>query len=480
MTMTEKFVSRVFAALIPAVAVLTCTACRKTVTIDSAESLLSSIQVSAAKDNALRYYADMEFSAPCSVRINYWISSDPSSVRSTRTLECDGNSGRVPIMFVKADTPYTFTVTLSYEGKEYTTRDSFDFTTKPLPLGVPEYSVDESFPHELKLPGYILHGQASSPTGYLVFTDTDGNVVWYQDFDEAVRHFHFDPASRTFVVLTGFKNSLSDVKFQRFCNKFVRIDLEGNILEEWKTSSSNVEFPHHDIKLLDDGTMVILHGVAKNYDLSSIGGDFSVDVYGDGFTVFDRNGSERFSWDTSRELDPVRDTYLDVLEKYYDLVHANSVSKDNEGNYYFTLNNLNELWKIDGKTGDVLYRIGDYGNVTIPENGYTSGIHSSVPLSPDKVLVFDNGSRSGVSRALVYDIDTSAKTAVVALSVPLPSSLSSTDRSNVELINDGRMLFFGSTAGRCCVFTDLEGNILKVIRRKGISYRTHYFNAVEY
>ena len=448
--------------------------------IDEASDVLSAINLSQAPDNVLRFYVDLEFSSPCSFKVDYWESDDPSTKKSTREFESTGKAGRAVIMFIKPATNYTFNVTVTSNGHSFTTDKDYSFTTRDLPNGVPTYSINTNYPNTLDLPGYILHGQASSPTGFLVFTDTNGTVVWYQDFDEAVRHFHFDRKSRTIVVLKGFKNSLSDVKFQRFCNSCIRIDLEGNILEEWKTSSSNIEYPHHDIKVDEDGNLVILHGVSKNYDLTSIGGGSSVDVFHDGFTILSPGGQKLFTWDTSETVDPVNDKYLNTLETYYDLVHANSVSWDVEGNYYFTLNNLNELWKIDGKTGKVLYRVGDNGNIAIPDNAYTSGIHSSVPLAPDKILVFDNGSRLRISRALVYDVDAAAGTATVGMSVSIPSELSSTDRSNVEIIDGGSKLFFGSTAGRCCVFTDKDGSILRVINRAGISYRTHYFSTIEY
>lgn len=448
--------------------------------IESASDVLSAIQLSQAPDNVLRYYVDLEFSSPCSYRVDYWESANPSIKRSTREFESTGKTGRAVIMFIKPGTDYSFNVTVVSGGQSYTTDKDYSFTTRNLPNGVPTYTINTNYPNTLDLPGYILHGQASSPTGYLVFTDTTGTVVWYQDFDEAVRHFYFDPKSRTIVVLKGFKNSLSDVKFQRFCNNYVRIDLEGNILEEWKTSASNIEYPHHDIKLMEDGSLVILHGVSRNYDLTSIGGGSSVDVFHDGFTVLGPDGQKLFTWDTSGTVDPVNDKYLNTLETYYDLVHANSVSWDTEGNYYFTLNNLNELWKIDGKTGEVLYRVGDNGNIAIPEDAHTSGIHSSVPLAPDKILVLDNGSKTRISRALVYNVDAAAGTATVGMSVSIPSELSSTDRSNVEIIDNGSKLFFGSTAGRCCVFTDKDGKILRVINRTGVSYRTHYFSTIEY
>lgn len=454
--------------------------CSKTGPADSIGDVLSSVSLSENDDNVLRFDVNLKFKIPCSFRLEYWETSNPASKRSTREYVSRGTSGNATLMFVKPSTDYLFSVSVTADGRTFTTDKPFDFSTKELPIGVPTYSVAGAYPHDAVIPGYILHGQASSPTGYLVFTDTDGNVVWYQDFDMAVRHFSFDPKSGTFVILAGFKHSLSDIKFQRFCSKYMKVDLYGNILEEKLADDSWVAYPHHDIKLAPSGNLVVLHSVRGLYDLTSLGGEAGSEVYGDGFTVFDPSGNVVFDWDTSAEIDPVGDTYLNTMESRYDLVHANSVSWDSEGNYYFTLNNLNELWKIDGATGAVLYRVGDHGNISIPDNGYTSGIHSSMPLAPDKVLVFDNGSRSKVSRALVYDINPVDKTAEVSLSVPIPSELSSTDRSNCEILQDQSMIFFGSTAGKCCLFTDMEGNIKKVIRRTGISYRTHYFKDIEY
>jgi hypothetical protein len=144
------------------------------------------------------------------------------------------------------------------------------------------------------------------------------------------------------------------------------------------------------------------------------------------------------------------------------------------------MNRINQLWKIDGATGKVLYRVGPDGNVAMNQEDYASGLHAAEPLAPDKVLCLDNGSDIAQSRAVIYEIDPVAMSAKATLSVRIPTEYSSTDRSNVQLIKDSSMLMFGMTLGRANVFTDLNGNLLKVITRTGISYRSYYYDDVIY
>lgn len=445
--------------------------------IGSVSDVLSAMQLASSSDNVLRYKVNFDFKRPCTYSVEYWETSKPGSKATTKELESDSGKGTSVIMFIKAETAYTCRAVLKCDGNVLYSEEQ-SFRTGSLPSGVPAYSINSNYPNT-EIPGYLLQAQASSPVGYLTFATTDGDVVWYQEVDQAVRHYDFDPATGTFVALIGFKNSMSDVKYQRFCKTFIRMDLEGNILEEWDINAETVDYAHHDVRFLPNGRTAILHSVPKNYNLSPAGGPASQDVYGDGFTVLSADGAKEFTWDCFGELDPVKDSYLNVNEKYYDLVHANSVAWDEKGNWYFTLNNLNELWKIDGKTGKVLYRVGEHGNISIPDNGHTSGIHSAVVLGEDRILVTDNGSKTGVTRALVYNVNTTSASASLDLNVSFPAGLNSTDRSNCQLIGDS-MIFFGSTAGRCNVFTDMKGNVLKVLGRTGISYRAFYYETINY
>lgn len=465
-------------------AIFTAYSCNKELQIGD---YISSVETLDERDNALRVPIEITFSRSCLYQVEYWQKDNPSVCGTTSVRETAGGREKVTVMFLYPDKEYEFRVLAGSMVQAYST-DTYSFKTGSLPIGIPEYTVSDAYPHS-DIPGYVFQWQATTP-GYVSFCDTDGNIVWYEVLEMAARQVTFDQETRTISMLLGFKTSQNDYKFQRWCSKIVIMDLEGKRLFDEETSESNIDTPHHEIKRMPDGNIAILHSVVKKFDLTPVGGRPDTEVYGDGITIVSPDFSQKlWEWDVFGELDPVRDEYLEIMTynerfDYYprqlDLVHANSIGWDDKGNIYFTLNHLNELWKIDRATKKVLYRVGDYGNIDLAEADHACGLHAAEPQSEDKVLCLDNGKSGEQSRAVIYDVNPVSKSATVSLSVAIPAELSSYDRSNAMLSRDGRMMFFGSTMGRCNVFTDLDGNVLKVLKRTGISYRSYYFETVEY
>ena len=459
-----------------ALAALLLTACEKPVA-ETAATYLANVEVQES-ENPLRIPVSLTFNQPCSYQIEYWKKDAPAVSGTTRVFESADGKGTATVMFLYPDSVYEFRVKIIAGEKSYYS-ETAEFQTGSLPTGIPEYTVASNYPSQ-EIPGYIFQWQATAP-GWVLFCDTDGKIVWYEKLEMAARQVTFDPPTRTISMLLGFKTSSNDPKFQRWCKKVVVMDLEGNRSVDFLTAPDNIDFPHHEIKRMPDGNIAVLCGTPRVFDLTSIGGDANTTVYGDGIKIFSPDfKTVLWEWDCFQVLDPLRDEYLDAVLRQNDLIHANSIGWDSEGNLYFTVNFLNELWKIDRNTRKVLYRVGDYGDIELPENGHASGLHAAEPLAPNKVLCLDNGSDKGVSRAVIYEVDPAAKRAAVTLSVELPADLSSRDRSNALLIRDGSMVFFGSTMGYCNVFTDLQGNVLKVLKRTKISYRSYYFEKVEY
>lgn len=432
----------------------------------------SAITVSAT-DNPLRTAVEIVFTTDCPYRIVYWKESEGElSARSTRVYEAREGKERCILKFLYPETDYCFRV----QAAGSLSSDVYTFRTEAIPPEVPVYHVlmDNGGPEE----GYLLQWQATSP-GYLTFCDMEGRVVWYETFDQAVRHVYFDERRGEFAVLTGFREGVNSKKFQRLCDKILVVDLDGNRILEWRASEDNVPYPHHDIKMLPDGNLVIFNNVVRYFDLTPIGGEPDTAVWGEGFTVIDRSSKVLKTWDVFGAIDPVKDTYLNATVLSTDILHGNSVSWDYQGDWYITLNRHSELWKIDGSTGEVLWRFGEHGNLAFDGDWPQGGLHSSVPLAPDRVLCYNNGAgESPRSRAQIYRV--SSGRAELDLDVVVDAEYSSGDRSNVELLPDGKTLMFASTLARKCTFTDLRGNPLKVISRTGIAYRSHWFEDVTF
>ncbi|MDE7448590.1 MAG: aryl-sulfate sulfotransferase [Paramuribaculum sp.] len=448
---------------------------------------VQNVLINSDATNALRYPVSVATSGDCDVTIKYWPVKEPENVRTTRTIHTSAptansiNSAQLTINFVTPSTPYCFQV----ETNGVTHEQVYTFTTSELPAGVPTYTinVDNGGAPEK---GYILQWQASNP-GFVTFCDMQGRVVWYEKFDQAIRMAHYDTEHDCLCVLTGFRDGVNSKNFQRLCDKIITVDLYGNREIQWVASDDNVPYPHHDIKFTPEGNLIMVCNTIKNFDLSSyvtnnnglaLGED--EEVWGDGFTIISRGGEVIRKWNNFEEMDPFNSDDI-ILEggAVKDFLHANSVNWDSNGDYYMTFNRRSELWKIDGATGKVLYRVGPKGNVKLDESGFASGLHAVEPLAPNKLLCLDNGEERGYSRALIYEVDPAAMSAKVTMSVDFPAEFSSLDRSNVQLICNGTMLMFGSTLGRCALFADLEGNVLKVIKRNGISYRTYYYEDIK-
>ncbi len=410
-------------------------------------------------ENPLRVAVDIVFVNPCQYRIVYWKNGE-TTPKKTEVYSTGGGRERRILKMLYPETTYTMKVEINGKHDSQT----LSFTTGAIPAEVPVYQVllDEGGPSE----GYLLQWQATSP-GYLTFCDMKGRVVWYEVFDQAVRHVYYDPSRKEFAVLTGFRDGVNSKQFQRLCDRILVVNLDGKRIIDWTASAENVPYPHHDIKILPDGNILFFNAVEKD------------GLWGDGFTITDREGKVLKEWDIFGTLDPSSDSWLDTETFGYDLVHGNSVNWDAEGNYYVTLNRYSELWKIDGNSGKVLWRFGEHGDLDFGGDWPLGGLHSAVPLEPDRVLVYNNGGGDNPhSRAQIYKVSGGA--ASLELDTAVDTEYSSKDRSNVELLPDGKTLMFASTLARKCVFTDLEGKPLKVISRTGIAYRSHYFEDVTF
>ncbi len=243
-----------------------------------------------------------------------------------------------------------------------------------------------------------------------VMVDTDGEVVWYYEYDQwylsSFGDVAWDPEKRT--ILIGLLKDSS--AYDSWAEEAIEIDLEGNIV--WKSPEimSYYYGPgswNHAYYKMKDGSVTFPQVV---YD-GCIVGDRIVNLDADSY-------AELWSWD-----------YRDYFEKpdcsantggdvWLDWTHTNSVSMFKEdGIVYVNSRNFSTFFKIDMNSGAIIWRLGKDGDFTFvgdKENPWFELAHEPEinGVNGNKVIFFDNGTAErGFSRIVEYTIDETNMTA---------------------------------------------------------------------
>lgn len=427
--------------------------------------LIESVFITNDENNALRVNVNVKFTKDIDFYIRYKEVRD-DEIQQTPLIEAVRIVNKT-LVLLKANTEYELEVVFPGQSKE-TVSDKYTFKTGILPAEIQECKLEQNNLTS-KLQGYILL-MNRDVAGFVCLIDTEGDVVWYELVKGGVQVAKFDTLTNTIYAITG----AGDHHYTG--TTLLEIDLYGNIVLKKDIKKL---YPHHDITKNQNGDYMVVNFVPKVFDLSSIGGYKEHTVFGDGYTILSPDGTIKSTWDCFTELHPLND-FPNVLENNYDedWIHANSIHYDVEGNYYMTFNNTSEMWKIEGKSGEVLYRVGEHGNVELPAEYYADGLHAARPVGPDEVLALDNGMKAGRNRALVYSIDPSGKKASVKLDIATDSKYYSRFMGNVQFVDGHDMLLFCGTMANSLVFTNLAGKELRVVRTPFLSYRAEYISNI--
>jgi arylsulfate sulfotransferase len=326
------------------------------------------------------------------------------------------------------------------------------FTTGALPnlpfpkIAVTRPSPSASFPENAGIE-MITVTTANTPA---LFTDRDGNPIWYYDVGQSSLPYMFKllPNGNMIVMITTSPTSFTATSSIR------EIDLAGNLVRkldiptlDQRMQAAGFDFAPdnytHDLVPLDNGHLIVLVNFSKQ--LSGVSGSTGAQaVVGDALIDLDENWNPVWAWNSFDYLDPNRH-----LAGLPDWTHANAVAySPNDGNLLLSLRHQSWILKIDYSngtgTGNVLWRLGFQGDLALTVNGvptddpslWFSFQHFPALISqtgPQTMLgVWDNGDNrvlnvQGVicgpppvynvpcySRATIYQIDDSAKVADLA------------------------------------------------------------------
>jgi arylsulfate sulfotransferase len=294
-------------------------------------------------------------------------------------------------------------------------------------------------------------------------TDLEGNVIWYYDVGAGKSAFPIRPISNGHFIL-GIASGLDSLVIRE-------IDLAGSTVREVNVAQINQSLQnngytfsltafHHDVIVLPNGHWIAIAQTVQSFtDLPGYPG--TTNVSGDVVIDIDLNGNVAWAWSAFDHLDVNR--HLFGLP---DWTHSNAlVYTRNDGNLLLSMRNQSWILKIEYEngsgSGNVLWRLGNAGDFTLSGNDpgqwfYAQHFPSPVNINGSQmtVAVFDDGNLrvlnengvicgtpgydSCVSRATIYQLDESTKTASLdwqffnSLFTPWGGSINQLANGNVE------------------------------------------------
>jgi len=164
-----------------------------------------------------------------------------------------------------------------------------------------------------------------------------------------------------------------------------------------------------------------------------------------------------------------------------DYFHLNSIDLDTDGNLLVSARNTSTIYKIDRKSGDVLWRLGGMKSDFAVDPAASFGFQHDVRRRPDgTITMFDNNAAvptaQTASRGLRIKLDMNAKRASLVREYLAPAPRTGWAMGNLQELDDGGVLVGWGTDGSFTEF-DKAGRVRFDARFAdgSVSYRAFRF-----
>ncbi|OQP57804.1 hypothetical protein A3860_09270 [Niastella vici] len=347
------------------------------------------------------------------------------------------------------------------------------FATKEIPLAVQEMVMPAEMQDTLPIrfsKGFSLIARRDLP-GQMYIINAQGNIVWYHTIKDAgfkVAHFTKASTILSIVAPPSYPTSYGD--------EILEISLAGDTVFHLKKGESGFDKTiHHEVFYNTCHQLVTLTLEKKVFDLSKLGGTKTDTVTGDGILILDDKGNKVWSWSVFDVLDPLTDP--DILKDKADWLHANGLSIDRDGNYLLSFYLSGQVWKIDAKSGKLIWKLGRGGDFSFPKGGEFYESHAVHRTAKNQLLLFENGTNKKRSGVWAYTLDEPGRKANVNLFIELPLNLYSERMGSAYWVDEASLLVCSSQAQSVSLL-DTTGKILWRVRTGFIPYRAEFIDSL--
>lgn len=198
--------------------------------------------------------------------------------------------------------------------------------------------------------------------------------------------------------------------------KYYEVDTSFNIVDSFYTGNGYVT-DLHELKVLPNRNALLMSYDMQIVDMRNYlpGADSEAVVTGLIIQEIDRYKNVVFQWRSWDHFAITDAVHEDLYAHKIDYVHGNAIELDNDNNIMISSRHLDEITKINSKTGDIIWRFGGKNNqfTFINDTRKFCYQHDIRRIKNGNITLYDNGNyhTPQYSRAVEYRLDEINKTA---------------------------------------------------------------------
>jgi len=389
---------------------------------------------------------------------------------------------KLDLLLLKANTEYSYQIVIDNLLQQRSKH--LKFKTRVQSPWLQNHWHNNLMPHDESAlgDGFILFSFGRLP-GYMALMDPSGEIRWYWQIEDiGVRNACLTPRGTFLAMLRPFmRDEIDDAvqtheEISKEENKkpmrrgsigfaggtgLAEVSLTGQLM--WRLDLNKVEeekdlhIIHHDTWMDENHHIHTLFRPKKIGTFMEDGKIVTDTLSGDGILVIDSLGEVIKKWSAWQVWDISHDPY--ISDYRYDRFHANGLCFDKDGNYLVSMPIEDQIWKIDAKSGKLLWRFGRNGDFKMDTTALFSFQHAPIIDADGDLMLFDNGLYNQISGAKAFRLDETARTAKLTIKAMLPKAKYTSRMGSAYLLPNGNLLQTSSKTGSIMV-TDKKGKIL--------------------
>ena len=325
-------------------------------------------------------------------------------------------------------------------------------------------------------PGYIFAGIYGgdffpNATPWLIILDNWGTPLFYRKMDAHIYDFKLQDNGH--------------LSYFRWPRQFI-LDSAYNIIDTiiiQNHGPSDTDF--HELLLFEDNSSFVLGFDDRLVDMDTVvpGGQPGVTVRGCLIQEQDADANVVFEWSSwDHYLITDASDFVNLTSpSFIDYVHANAIEVDSDTTIMISCRNMEEITKIDRRTGGIIWRMGGKNNQFEFINDSLNGFrrqHDIRKIANSHYSLFDNGGLGEplISRALEYDLDETSYIATLVNGYrSQPEDIYGAIMGNAQWLPNGNiMVGWGSGVPNITEFNP-DGTKAWEVEFESVSYRAFRF-----